>query len=175
MHGVSRHGLQSRHAIPVRPLNSSPNTTDSLKPLTFQGEHHHAKKNQQDLPNRLKRILNWLKGSLNESIQNLRSWVLSKKLDLQYMKDNHSSLRVEGNARLKKELTEPKSRYFLMSGYAATALAPLLLGASFIFPPAAPILWPLSGVAALWSSVILLETFQLFWRGRPNSSESPKG
>lgn len=62
---------------------------------------------------------------------------------------------------LQKELQDPKSRYYLISGYITTALTPALLLGSVLFPVAAPALWPMAALAGFWSGVILWESFQV--------------
>ena len=62
---------------------------------------------------------------------------------------------------LKKELQDPKSRNYLISGYVTTAVTPVLLVASALVPVAAPALWPLAGLTALWSAVTLWESFNI--------------
>ncbi|WP_303674855.1 hypothetical protein [Vampirovibrio chlorellavorus] len=67
----------------------------------------------------------------------------------------------QGLQLLKKELQDPKSRNYLISGYITTGLAPALLVGAMLVPVAAPALWPLAALSAFWSGVILWESGQI--------------
>lgn len=62
---------------------------------------------------------------------------------------------------LKKELQDPKSRNYLISGYITTGLTPALLLGAMLVPVAAPALWPMAALSGFWSGVILWESFQI--------------
>lgn len=79
----------------------------------------------------------------------------------------------KAKANFKKELQDPKSRHYLISGYVTSALTPVLLASSLLFPVAAPALWPMAGLTGLWSGVILWESFQIL-RGPFKSKKDDK-
>lgn len=73
---------------------------------------------------------------------------------------------------LKKELQDPKSRNYLISGYGASTMALTLLLSAALFPVAAPILWPLAGISGFWGGVILWESFSIV--KKPFTSQKAK-
>ncbi len=80
-----------------------------------------------------------------------------------------------GMESLKKELQDPKSRNYLISGYVTAALTPALLLGSMLAPAAAPALWPMAALTGFWAGVILWESFQIIVKSPFNAQKNPKG